>query len=204
MSYRFCIFFLWLIPGIQTLSGQIDHWTTVRIGDLECRFPKAYTDIEYPGASGVQYQGGNIYLTVTSLPDTSSMKGSLDRDYTRDFMEVVLATSRRINGRVREFRDTVIGNMPGYISRQEVRFNDGKKAYYDLLQLLHRDSLRGFSAQYMVQDAQAAKDAQTFFQSIRFAPQKPASRGFAQFGIWIGVALVVLIGITALLRLRSR
>lgn len=183
--------------------AQVDHWTTVRVGTLECQFPEAYTRIDFTGASGLHYEGGTIFMTITSLPDTSRMKGDLNRDYTRDFMEVVLATSRRLQGRVREFRDSVIGNKPAYISRQEVRLSGGKRSYYDLVQVLDQDSLRGFSAQYYIGDARAAETARVFFESIRPAPPKPAKKGFGKYGLWIGGTLLVVIAVWAYLRFRS-
>jgi hypothetical protein len=105
-----------VLSMMGVISAQTDQWTTVTFGKLQCDFPKAYSPIDFPGASGIFYEGGNVYLTVTTLPDTSKMKGNLERDYTKDFMLTVLEVSRKLKGKVREYRDTVIANMPGYIS----------------------------------------------------------------------------------------
>jgi len=181
-------------------DAQIDHWTTVQFGNLQCEFPKAYSPIQFTGASGIFYDGGNVYLTVTALPDTSSMKGDLDRDYTRDFMLVVADVSRKLNGRVREFRDTVIANMPGYISKMEVSFKDGRNSYYELLQVLQQDSIRGFSCQYYTGDPESVKIATRFFKSVKTATAKSSKSTLGKYGFWIGAALLVIVGVWAFLR----
>jgi LPXTG-motif cell wall-anchored protein len=143
-----------------------------------------------------------MFMAVTSLADTFPMKGNLDRDYSRDFAEVVLATSRKLQGRVREYRDTVIGNQPGYISRQEVRLQGGDKAYYDLVQVLHQDSIRGFSSQYLIGDKQAEAATARFFGSIRMAAPSEKGKTGPVLGYWLAGGLVLLGGAWFLLRKR--
>lgn len=181
------------------LSAQkpIDKWTTVRFGTLQCDFPKDYSPIQFTGASGVFFDGGNVYLTVTNQPDTSRMKGNLNRDFTSDFMNVVLDVSRKLNGKVREFRDTVIGNMPGYISKLETSFKDGRKSNYELIQVIGQDSLRSFSSQYYIGDKHALKATERFFKSIRVSSNKRVSGGKGKFGIWAG--LIVIVAVAAVL-----
>jgi len=185
-----------------SVAAQTEHWTTVRFGKLQCDFPKAYTPIDYTGASGIYYDGGNMYLTVTAQPDTSSMKGNLDRDYTRDFMVIVADVSRKLNGRVREFRDTVVANMPGFISKMEVSFN-GRNSYYELLQVLEPDTMRSFSCQYFIGDAEGLKAAQRLFQSVQTVQPKSSKGGLGKYGFWIGGSVVVLFGIWALVRMKT-
>lgn len=188
--------------ALSPASAQIEHWTKVQVANLECAFPKAYTPLQFTGASGYYYDGGSIYLTVTSIPDTFPMKGSLDRDYSKDFAQVVLQTSRRLNGRVREYRDTVIGNMPGYICKQEITFKTGKKSYYELLQVLSQDSIRAFSSQYYEGDEKAIKDTRKFFQSVKYTGGKKASGSPGRLGLWIGGGVLVLLGVWLWMRRR--
>ena len=189
-------------------SAQTNQWTTVRFGNLQCEFPKAYQKINFTDAGGIYYEGSNMYLTVTAQPDTSSMKGNLDRDYTRDFMLVVADVSRKLNGRVREFRDTVIANMPGYISKMEVTPKEGEKhLYYELLQVLQQDTMRSFSCQYYVDDPDGIKAANRLFSSIKQASKSASSgdsgNGLGKYGVWIGGGLLVIVGAWALLRWRN-
>jgi hypothetical protein len=190
---------MWMILSASG-TAQTDQWTTVTFGDLKCEFPAAYSPIEFTGASGIFYDGGNMYLTVTSLPDTSSMKGNENRDYTRDFMNVVLDVSRKLQGRVREFRDTVIANRPGYISRMEISLPDGKKSYYELLQLLHQDSMRGFSCQYFAGDPEGYKVSQRFFGSIGVTTPKKSQGLFTNPVVWIAVVLILAAAIWVIFR----
>ena len=185
---------------LVSMEAQIDHWSTVKFGNLQCDFPTSYSPIAFSGASGIFYDGGNIYLTVTALPDTSKMKGNPDRDYTRDFMLVVQDVSRKLNGRVREFRDTVIANMPAYISKMEVSYKDGRKSNYELLQVVHQDSMRGFSAQYYLDDANALKARERFFKSITLSSATPVRKGPDKLGLWIGAGLCLLVGAWVLLK----
>lgn len=192
MIYRMLLGFgMWLTFSAYGTS-QIERWTTVQFGNLKCEFPESYSPIEFSGASGIYYDGGNVYLTVTSLPDTSSMKGDLNRDFTRDFMNVVLEVSRKLNGKVREFRDTVIANRPGYISKLEISTGDGRKSFYELLQLVHQDSMRGFSCQYFAGDTEALKTSHRFFASIGVAPEKKSHGLPLKPGLWIGGILLLL------------
>jgi hypothetical protein len=185
-----------MVPSLMP-AAQITQWATVQIGDLQCDFPKGYGKIEASDASGVYYEGAKVYLTVTSLPDTSSMKGHLDRDFTWDFMKVVESASRRLYGYVREFRDTVIANQPGYISKIEVAPKDGPRSYYELLQVLHQDSIRGFSCQYYKDDPEAYEICRKFFQSVQYAPRAKTSgvsSGYKRY--WIGgLAVILILGI---------
>lgn len=193
MKHR--ILFL-LISLSVVVHAQTDHWTKVWTGDLQCDFPKAFTPLDYYGASGVFYDGGNVYLTVTTLPDTFPMKGSLDRDFTYDFMTVVADVAKKLqNGRVREFRDTVIANMPGYISTVEVTFKDGRKSMYELLQVLHQDSIRSFSCQYYLDDPEGPQVCRRVFQSVRYAPGSRPATQKGKAGLWIGGSVIALFGV---------
>ena len=185
-----------LLCGASTLSvAQIRAWTTIHTGDLHCDFPKGYQSVTSGITHSQFYQGNNMLLAVTAIADTFPMKGSLERDYSRDFAEVVLATSRKIQGRVREYRDTVIGNMPGYISRQEIRLQDGDKAYYDLVLVLHGDSICGFSSQFVIGDQDAERATARFFQSIRFVPGGSKKKPVMTAPLWFGGGLLVLAGV---------
>lgn len=187
---------------MPALIGQTDQWTKVSFGNLQCEFPAAYSPISYSGVGGIYYDGGNLYLTVTAQPDTSKMKGNLNRDYTRDFMNIVLDVSRRLNGKVREFRDTAIANMPGYISKQEVRYPDGRRSYYELLQLLQQDTMRSFSAQYFVDDTNGMEASRRFFRSISVVSESPSPRFPGKLGFLFGGA-VLLIGAWLVWRKKS-
>jgi hypothetical protein len=200
MIDKFLLSALAFILFTHPLTAQTDQWTTVRFGTLQCEFPAAYSPIDFAGAGGIYYDGGNVYLTVTAQPDTSSMKGNLDRDYTREFMNVVLDVSRKLNGRVREFRDTVIGNMPGYISMMEISLKDGRKSNYELIQVLHQDTMRSFSAQYFIGDNDGVRASQRLFGSIAFNPNASNPKMPGKLGIWIGAALLLVFGAWALLR----
>ena len=182
-----------LLCVASTISvAQIRSWTKVNAGALQCDFPQGYKSATSGITHSIYYDGANMLLTVTAIADTFPMKGNLDRDYSRDFAEVVLQTSRRIQGRVREYRDTVIGNMPAYISRQEVRLQGGDKAYYDLVQVLHQDSIRGFSSQFVVGDKDAAEVSARFFNSIRFVPpgEKKSARPRTRYWVLGGLLVV--------------
>lgn len=181
-----------VLLAIGSMSAQTDQWTTVTFGKLQCDFPEAYSPIDFPGASGIFYEGGKVYLTVTTLADTSKMKGNLDRDYTKDFMLTVLEVSRKLKGKVREYRDTVIANMPGYISMMEVSFNDGRKSHYELIQLLDQDSMRNFSAQYFIDSPEAKETSRRFFRSIKATSGSSGRPGKVKLGIWAGLAFLVI------------
>lgn len=182
--------------------AQKQEWATVRFGNLTCDFPKGYQPINFAGASGVFFEGPNAYLTVTALPDTSRMKGNLDRDFTREFMHVVLDVSRKLQGKVREYRDTVIANMPGYVSRMEVSMGEGRSSYYDLIQIVHGDSVRSFSAQYVTADPASVAMSDRFFKSIAVS-QKPPRPGRTKLGFLIGSVALLGIGAYALVARRK-
>jgi hypothetical protein len=184
-------------------SAQIKSWTTLHSGDLRCDFPREYKSVTSGIVHSDYFDGENMFLAVTAMADTFRMKGDLDRDYSRDFAEVVLATSRRLQGRVREYRDTVIGNQPGYISRQEVKLRGGDKAYYDLVQVLHQDSIRGFSSQYLIGDKKAEAATARFFGSIRMSVKGKESKSVSGVGYWIAGGLVLVAGAWVLLRKRK-
>lgn len=189
MKHIFCLAFL--LSLVVSSYSQIEKWTTVRFGELQCDFPKGYMPIQHSAASGVYFDGNNIYMTVTAQLDTCRMKGNLDREFTKDFMSVVLDVSRKLNGKVREYRDTVINNMPGYISKMEVSLPQEKKSYYELIQVIHGDSIRGFSAQYLTDDPHGIKASRRFFGSIvvkKGAARKAESRNL---GIWLGGAVLL-------------
>ena len=202
MYYRRLGTIIFLVYLAVSVTAQINRWTTVRFGDLQCEFPEAYTPINYTGATGIYYDGGTLYLTVTALPDTSSMKGNLNRDFTRDFMLQVADVSRKLNGRVREFRDTVIDNKPGYISKMEVAGSESRTMFYELLQVLQPDTVRGFSCQYYADDAEGVKAAQRFFGSIKKS-EPVAKTGAGKIGFWIAGAVVIILGILAFIRIRN-
>ena len=191
-----------LLPGTGTSQKE---WATVHIGKMACELPKGYKSMQGSSASAFFYDGGTYYLTATSIPDTFPMKGNLERDYSRDFAQVVLETSRKLKGRVREYRDTVIGNQPGYISRQEINAGEGKKMYYDLLQVLHGDSIRGFSSQFFIGDQAGIEATSRFMGSVRMADdRKKSGPGIPKYGVWIGGAVGILLIGWIFLRKRMR
>jgi len=189
-----------LLFAATVAGAQIRSWTKVNTGDLQCDFPVGYKSATSGISHSIYYDGENMLLTVTAIADTFPMKGNLDRDYSRDFAEVVLATSRKINGRVREYRDTVIGNMPGYISRQEIRLQGGDKAYYDLVQVLHQDSIRAFSSQFVAGDKSAAEASARLFSSIRYVLQGQRKATRPRTVYWGVGGLLVLGAVFAVFR----
>lgn len=188
------------IVSILNLNAQIEKWTTVKFGELQCDFPKEYKPIKHSSASGVFYDGANIYLAVTALPDTSKMKGNPDRDFTKDFMMIVLDVSRKLNGKVREYRDTAIGNLPGYVSKMEITLPEGKKSYYELLQLVHQDSVRGFSCQYLTDEPGGIKACQRFFRSIEVKKGSAKRSQPKNLGLWAGGVLLLAVAGWLLMR----
>jgi hypothetical protein len=93
--------------------------------------------------------------------------------------------------------------MPGYVSKMEVTFDDGKNSYYELLQLLQQDTMRSFSCQYYIGDEQALKMSQRFFKSIKVTKGSKSRSVPGKLGFWIGGAVLLVAGVWAVARKRS-
>ncbi len=181
-----------LIPA--ELFGQPRRWVSQRIGMLEYQVPEAYSTFEFGEARGHEYREGELYITVTSRPDTASRPRTDHQDYNLYYMINLDDAARKLKGRVRMFRDTIINNIPAHISRTEVSMRDGRSTNYHLLQILYQDSLRGFGCQYF-DDRPAGKEVcARFFSGIGFV--EPNEKKFPLVMMYIagGVLLLLTLG----------
>jgi len=164
------LFSLLVLLTVHTVASA-QTWEKRELGGLNYEFPTPSQKINAPDAFGVTYSGDNIFLTVTSLPDTTDFKPETQLARSRYYAATAASVTIKMHGKMVEAKDSMIEDEHLYFSVIEVLMPDSAISKYELLQYLEKDTLHGFSCQYIVADKAATQLRDHFFSSITFSPQ---------------------------------
>jgi hypothetical protein len=181
---------LFVLLSIQAVSNA-QTWEKRELGGLKYEFPTPNQKINTPEAFGVSYEGENLFLTVTSIPDTTDFKPETQLDRSRYYAATAASVMFRLRGKMVAAQDTMIDDAHLYYSALEVLMPDSAISKYELLQYLEKDTLHGFSCQYILSDKAGLEVRNRFYDSVRFT-RKISVSPFTAFIIG-GAALVMLI-----------
>lgn len=162
---------LCFVLGMHTaMSAQT--WEQRELSGLKYEFPTPNQKINTAEAFGLSYQGDNIYLTITSIPDTTDFKPETQLARSRYYAATAASTMFRLGGKMVEAKDTMIGETHLYYSVIETLMPDSAVSKYELLQYLQRDTLHGFSCQYIITDKESIATRDHFYNSISFSNKR--------------------------------
>ena len=196
-----------LMLAYAPLLAQTSQWEAVHANGLHFEFPSAHRTFEVQGTRGMMYDGGNLFIALTSLPDTIQLGDAKSMEYRGYYMTVLAKILPRLNGRMVIATDTAIGERPAHYSRIEVPHGDEAMSYYELLQFFHQDSLRTLSCQFPSTDASGRESCDRFFSSITIGTTQeeraaPATR-WPLVAIIAGIVLVAAFFVIRGRRLRG-
>jgi hypothetical protein len=189
------LFFLLCV--LTVMSAQT--WEKRELSGVKFEFPTPNQMINTPGAFGISYNGDNLFLTVTSLPDTTEFRPTTQLARSRYYAATAASVMFRLRGKMVDAKDTMIEDTHLYYSAIEVLMPDSVVSKYELLQYLYRDTLHGFSCQYIVTDKEGIKVRNRFYNSIYFSEKGGISRLFA-----LVVGSVLLAGVVVFLLFKRR
>lgn len=194
-----------------TLAGSLfaqepAQWEKDTVDDIAFTFPTPNRSYDSGDASGLIYHEGDVFITLTSIPDTTGRTFATKEDYVKYYTETLAKAVRRLNGKLLEVTDTAYGGIPAHYSRVEVIHPKGGVTHYELMQLVVGSTLQAFSCQYVPTDQQARALRDRFFQSIHIAAETPASGDTAPVGgfPWYLAAMVLVIILLVTVLRRSR
>lgn len=164
LTLVFCTTFAVHLPAQQSVV-----WESDTVGGIAFEFPTPARSFDAGNARGLIYHEGNIFFTLTSMPDTSGVVNRQFADYRKYYSEVLAKAIRTLSGKLLEATDTTIGSTQAHLAKVEVRHNDGGITHYELMQVLSGDSLRAFSGQYEPGNPVAQQIRDRFFGSIHAA-----------------------------------
>ena len=105
---------------------------------------------------------------MTSIPDTTEFIPETQLERSRYYAATAATVAIKLRGKMVDNRDTMIGDNHLYYTAIEVLMPDSVKSRYELLQYMLDDTLHGFSAQYIVDDASGVAVRDKFYESIKW------------------------------------
>ena len=127
--------------------------------------------------TAVTYNDGDIFLTVTLLPDSSGYGPETRLEFSRYYKSRLNNVLLRLRGRLRVSSDTTIANLPMHYSSADVTMPDSTVMKYDMLQYYRNDTLMVFSCQYLPTSREQLNMRDRFFNHIDFGQGVDASGG---------------------------
>ncbi len=173
-----------------SISAQ--KWESLELNGLKYDFPTPNQQISTPEAFGLSYTGNNLFLTVTSIPDTTEFRPETQLERSRYYAAMAASVMFRLRGKMVAAMDTMIEDTHLYYSAVEILMPDSAISKYELLQYLYKDTLHGFGCQYIVTDEEGIRIRDQFYNSIRFSDKPGVS--ILMMLILGGAALAIAVG----------
>jgi len=174
-------------------------WEKRELSGVKYEFPTPNQKINTPEAFGISYNGENILITITSIPDTTEFKPETQLARSRYYKATAASVMFKLRGKMVAANDTMIEDNHLYYSAIEVLMPDSAVSKYELLQYLQMDTLHGFSCQYIVTDKEGIKMRDHFYSNIVFSGNNGLSLLIA---LVLGGAVFGLIVVFVILRRR--
>ena len=174
------------------------EWEEKEVSGIKYQMPTPNQPINTPEAYGVFHNQRDVYLTVTSIPDTSEFKPETRLERSRYYAATAATVTIKLRGKMVDNRDSMIGDNHLYYTAVEVLMPDSATSRYELLQYMLNDTLHGFSAQYLLNDA-AGKDVRDrFYEGIEWIGT--SNRSWVFWLIPVGALLVFVFAFWGLRR----
>ena len=179
---------LLLLLSLSTVV-MAQTWEARELTGVKYEFPTPNQSINTPEAFGVSYDGENVFMTVTSIPDTTEFRPETQLARSRYYKATAASVMFKLRGKMVAAKDTMIEDTHLFYSAIEILMADSVVSKYELLQYLQQDTLHGFSCQYIVTDAAGVKMRDHFYNSISFSDKSGLSllialvAGGAVFGL---------------------
>lgn len=170
---RLFVSLLLLIIVHTSLTAQT--WEKRELRGVTYEFPTPNQQIKTSEAFGVSYDGDNIFLTVTSIPDTTEFKPETQLARSRYYKATAASVMFKLRGKMVAAKDTMIDDTHLFYSAIEILMADSAVSKYELLQYLQADTLHGFSCQYIVTDEAGIEMRDHFYNSISFSEKSGLS-----------------------------
>ena len=191
---------LGLVIGTAQAQEEI-RWIDRMVDSIAYQFPEAYTAINHQEATGVAYQGGNFYLTVTSFPDTAGVDPTDSKSLAALYQQTIDVVLKRLRGRLRDARDTTVMDLPAYFASVEVSHGGEQLSRYDLLQVYKNGKVHGFSCQHEIGSELAEAVHEVFFAGVGGGAQDRSGSGLGGLPLWSTIVIVLLLGFLLWMRL---
>ena len=180
------------IVTLLSLATSIvaQEWEEKEVSGIKYMIPTPNQPINTPEASGVFYNQRDVYITVTSIPDTTQFIPETRLERSRYYAATAATVTIKLRGKMVDNRDTMIGDNHLYYTAVEVMMPDSAISRYELLQYMLNDTLHGFSAQYLTADAAGVAVRDKFYDEIQWLGSKNRS-----WIIWaVAVAALLVFG----------
>lgn len=170
-------------------------WEKRELRDVNYEFPTPNQQINTPEAFGVSYNGENVFLTVTSIPDTTEFRPETQLARSRYYKATAASVMFKLRGKMVAAQDTMIEDNHLFYSAIEIQMADSAVSKYELLQYLQADTLHGFSCQYIITDKAGIKVRNHFYNSISFSDRGGLSSliAFVLGGAILGLIVIFII-----------
>ncbi len=165
---------LLLLLSVHTVM-MAQTWEKRELSGVNYEFPTPNQKINTPEAFGVSYNGENVLLTVTSIPDTTEFRPETQLARSRYYKATAASVMFKLRGKMVAANDTMIEDTHLFYSAIDILMPDSAVSRYELLQYLQMDTLHGFSCQYIITDNESVKMRDHFYHSITFSDKSGLS-----------------------------
>jgi hypothetical protein len=180
-----------LFAGAGNMFAQ--DWVKRSVGEVMFEFPDSAREFTTPNGTALTYNEDDLYLTVTTIPDSTSYSPQTRLERSRYYAATAATVTINLRGKMVDNRDTMIGEEHLYYTAVEVTMPDSALSLYEILQYMPNDTLRAFTSQYILSDKKARKVRDRFFNSITLPGSRSAGSVAPIIFFVLGGAVIVFI-----------
>jgi hypothetical protein len=157
-----------VLLAVFTGTGNMfaQNWVERSVGEVRFEFPDSAKEFVTPNGTALTYNEDGLYLTVTTIPDSTSYAPATRLERSRYYAATAATVTINLRGKMIDNRDTMIGDEHMYYTAVEVAMPDSTLSMYEIMQYMPDDTLRAFTCQYLVSDKRGKRTRERFFKSI--------------------------------------
>lgn len=184
-----------LLLAVCTCFSNIfsQNWVERSAGEVKFEFPDSAKEFVTPNGKALTYNEEGLYLTVTTLPDSSSYAPGTRLERSRYYAATAATVTINLRGKMVDNRDTMIGDEHLYYTAVEVTMPDSALSMYEIMQYMPDDTLRAFTCQYITSDKKGRRARDRFFKSIVWPGMNSGSYVAPVIFYVLGGAVVIFI-----------
>ena len=186
---------------LASFTAAAQEWEEKEMSGFSFEFPTPNEIQRANNGSAITYNDGNVYVTVTILPDSTEIDPQTQLELSRYYSMRLNTAAIRLRAKLQEANDTIISGHHMHFASARYSIPEGPDMNYDLLQFYQRDTLFGFSIQYNPSDESGTEIRNRFYKSLNFGkglkraggalPSIPFIIGFGVVLFALGVYFVV-------------